>query len=54
MSYSELLEETKILAGVLRHKLGVKRGDRVVIYVSSVKRAEIRTMANELFPHRCR
>jgi propionyl-CoA synthetase len=37
MSYNELLEETKILAGVLRHKLGVKKGDRVVIYVSSVE-----------------
>lgn len=37
MTYSELLEETKILAGVLRHKLGVKKGDRVVIYVSSAE-----------------
>lgn len=37
MNYRQVLEETKILAGVLRHKLGVKKGDRVVIYVSSVE-----------------
>jgi acyl-coenzyme A synthetase/AMP-(fatty) acid ligase len=34
MSYSEVLYEVQVLAGVLRHKLGVKKGDRVIIYVS--------------------
>lgn len=33
MTYAEALEETKVLAGVLQHKLGVKKGDRVIIYV---------------------
>lgn len=33
MTYAELLEEVQVLAGVL-YKLGVKKGDRVIIYVS--------------------
>ena len=32
LSYDDVLEKVKILAGVLRHTLGVKKGDRVVIY----------------------
>lgn len=36
MSYSEVLYEVQVLAGVLRHKLGVKKGDRVIIYVSLI------------------
>lgn len=35
LSYSEVLWEVQLLAGVLRHKLGVRKGDRVIIYVSS-------------------
>lgn len=34
MNYSQVLEEVKILAGVLKHRLGVKKGDRVILYVS--------------------
>lgn len=34
MTYTELLEEVQVLAGVLRNKLGVKKGDRVIVYVS--------------------
>lgn len=34
MTYLEVLDEVKALAGVLRHKLGVKKGDRVIVYVS--------------------
>lgn len=32
LTYDEMLERVKVLSGVLRHKLGVKKGDRVVIY----------------------
>lgn len=32
LSYEEVLEKVKVLAGVLRHTLGVKKGDRVIIY----------------------
>ena len=33
LSYSEVLWEVQLLAGVLRYKLNVKKGDRVIIYV---------------------
>lgn len=32
LTYSEVLWEVQALAGVLRHKLKVKKGDTVVIY----------------------
>ena len=34
LTYAEVLWKTQVLAGVLRHKLGVNKGDRVIIYVS--------------------
>ncbi|ORY72401.1 putative amp-binding enzyme [Leucosporidium creatinivorum] len=45
MSYKELLEETKILAGVLRHKLGVKKGDRVIIYMPMILEGAVAMLA---------
>jgi len=35
LSYGEVLEKVKALAGVLRNRMGVKEGDTVVIYSSS-------------------
>lgn len=44
MTYTEVLRATQVLAGVMRHKLGVKKGDTVVIYVSlrSIRREKMR------------
>ena len=32
LSYDDVLREVQILAGVLKYRLGVVKGDRVVIY----------------------
>ncbi|KAH8916775.1 putative acyl-CoA synthetase [Atractiella rhizophila] len=36
ISYGQVLDEVKTLAGVLRHRLNVQKGDRVVIYMPMV------------------
>ncbi|TDL18045.1 acetyl-CoA synthetase-like protein [Rickenella mellea] len=41
LTYDEMLERVKVLSGVLSHKLGVKKGDRVVIYMSMVPECAI-------------
>lgn len=33
LTYSDVLDRVKVLSGVLRHTMNVKKGDRVVIYV---------------------
>jgi propionyl-CoA synthetase len=33
MTYKEVLEEVKVLSGVLKEKFKVKKGDRVIIYM---------------------
>ncbi|KAK4702650.1 propionyl-CoA synthetase, partial [Phenoliferia sp. Uapishka_3] len=36
LTYSEVLWKVQVLAGVLRHKLGVEKGDRVIIYMPMI------------------
>ncbi|KAL8276541.1 hypothetical protein RQP46_011031 [Phenoliferia psychrophenolica] len=36
LTYSDVLYKTQVLAGVLRHKLGVQKGDRVIIYMPMI------------------
>lgn len=33
VTYKQLLEEVQVLAGVLQHTFGVKKGDRAIIYM---------------------
>ncbi|KDE03155.1 hypothetical protein MVLG_06350 [Microbotryum lychnidis-dioicae p1A1 Lamole] len=45
MTYAEVLAEVKTLAGVLRHTLGVKKGDRVIVYMPMVLEGAIAMLA---------
>ncbi|KAM0752423.1 acetyl-CoA synthetase-like protein [Meredithblackwellia eburnea MCA 4105] len=45
LTYSQVLEKTKIVAGILRHKLGVKKGDRVIIYMPMILEGAIAMLA---------
>lgn len=45
LSYDEVLRQTKLFAGVLRHGCGVKKGDRVLIYMPMCPEAAIAILA---------
>ncbi|SCV67911.1 BQ2448_5522 [Microbotryum intermedium] len=45
MTYAEVLQEVKVLAGVLRHTLRVKKGDRVIVYMPMVLEGAIAMLA---------
>lgn len=45
MTYEELLWEVQVLAGVLRHKFGVQKGDRVVIYFPMILQCAVAMLA---------
>lgn len=45
LSYSQVLVEVNALAGVLRHKFGVKKGDTVVIYFPMINEGCISMLA---------
>lgn len=45
LSYDQVLQQTKLFAGVLRHVCGVKKGDRVLIYMPMCPEAAIAILA---------
>lgn len=45
VTYRELLDEVKTVAGVLRHRFGVKKGDRVIIYMPMVPETAVAMLA---------
>ncbi len=45
LTYSEVLWEVQALAGVLRHKLKVKKGDTVIIYFPMILEGAIAMLA---------
>ncbi|KAK4053531.1 hypothetical protein OIV83_001699 [Microbotryomycetes sp. JL201] len=45
VTYQELLDDVKVLAGVLKHSFGVKKGDRVVIYMPMIKQTAVAMLA---------
>lgn len=44
-TYSQVLEKVQLLAGVLNNKLGVTKGDRVIIYCSMIPEAAFAILA---------
>lgn len=45
LTYSQVLHSVKLFAGVLRHRCGVEKGDRVVIYMPMSPEAAIAMLA---------